>query len=124
MGVALRIVGDRNDAEKAVHEVLVEAWRSSRVFDPARFSVRVWWTIGVRTMALRRSQGRRVKRMASTHDTMIAQLGPAHESGDVPALRAKVRRVLDALSSEQRSLLQLGLLRRPVAGRDRRPARR
>jgi len=107
MGVALRIVGERNDAEKAVHEVLVEAWRSSRVFDPARFSVRVWWTIGVRTMALRRSQGRRVKRMASTHDTMIAQLGPAHESGDVPALRAKVRRVLDALSSEQRSLLQL-----------------
>lgn len=107
MGVALRIVGDRNDAEKAVHEVMVEAWRSSRVFDPARFSVRVWWTIGVRTMALRRSQGRRVKRMASTHDTMIAQLGPAHESGDVPALRAKVRRVLDALSSEQRSLLQL-----------------
>jgi len=107
MGVALRIVGDRNDAEKAVHEVLVEAWRSSRVFDPARFSVRVWWTIGVRTMALRRSQGRRVKRMASTHDTMIAQLGPAHESGDVPSLRAKVRRVLDALSSEQRSLLQL-----------------
>ncbi len=107
MGVALRIVGDRNDAEKAVHEVLVEAWRSSRVFDPARFSVRVWWTIGVRTMALRRSQGRRVKRMASTHDTMIAQLGPAQESGEVPALRAKVRRVLDALSSEQRSLLQL-----------------
>src|ERR1041384_6978249 len=55
MGVALRIVRDRNDAEKAVHEVLVEAWRSARVFDPARFSVRIWWTIGVRTMALRRS---------------------------------------------------------------------
>lgn len=107
MGVALRIVGDRNEAEKAVHEVLVEAWRSSRVYDPARFSIRVWWTIGVRTMALRRSQGRRVKRMASTHDTMIAQLGPAIEAGDVAPLRAQVRRVLDALSSEQRSLLQL-----------------
>ena len=107
MGVALRIVGDRNEAEKAVHEVLVEAWRSARVYDPARFSVLVWWTIGVRTMALRRSQGRRVKRMASTHDTMIAQLGPAVEASDVPPLRAKVRRVLDALTSEQRSLLQL-----------------
>lgn len=107
MGVALRIVGDRNEAEKAVHEVLVEAWRSSRVYDPACFSIRVWWTIGVRTMALRRSQGRRVKRMASTHDTMIAQLGPAVEAGDVAPLRAQVRRVLDALSSEQRSLLQL-----------------
>ena len=107
MGVALRIVGDRNEAEKAVHEVLVEAWRSARVYDPARFSVLVWWTIGVRTMALRRSQGRRVKRMASTHDTMIAQLGPAVEAADVPPQRAKVRRVLDSLSSEQRSLLQL-----------------
>lgn len=107
MGVALRIVGDRNEAEKAVHEVLVEAWRSARVYDPARFSVLVWWTIGVRTMALRRSQGRRVKRMASTHDTMIAQLGPAVEANDIPPQRAKVRRVLDALTSEQRSLLQL-----------------
>lgn len=107
MGVALRMVGDRNEAEKAVHEVLVESWRSCRVFDPARFSVRVWWTIGVRTMALRRSKGRRVKRMASTHDTMIAQLGPAVEAADLAELRAKVRRVLDALTLEQRSLLQL-----------------
>ena len=107
MGVALRMVGDRNDAEKAVHEVLVESWRSCRVFDPARFSVRVWWTIGVRTMALRRSKGRRIKRMASTHDTMIAQLGPAVEAADLAELRAKVRRVLDALTGEQRSLLQL-----------------
>ena len=107
MGVALRIVGDRNDAEKAVHEVLVEAWRSCRFYDPARFSVRVWWSIGVRTMALRRTQGRRAKRMASTHDTMIAQLGPGPEAGDLPPLRAHVRRVLDAVSSEQRSVLQL-----------------
>jgi RNA polymerase sigma-70 factor (ECF subfamily) len=107
MGVALRIVGDRNDAEKAVHEVLVEAWRSSRFYDPARFSVRVWWTIGIRAMALRRSQGRRTKRMASTHDTMIAQLAPGPESTDISPLRAHVRRVLDALSSEQRSVVQL-----------------
>jgi RNA polymerase sigma-70 factor (ECF subfamily) len=107
MGVALRILGDRNEAEKAVHEVLVEAWRSCRFFDPARFSVRVWWTIGIRAMSLRRIQGRRAKRMASTHDTMIAHLGPAQEADDLPPLRNQVRRVLDALSSEQRSVLQL-----------------
>lgn len=107
MGVALRIVGDRNEAEKAVHEVLVEAWRSCRFYDRARFSIRVWWTIGIRTMALRRTQGRRVKRMASTHDTMIAQLGPAQEAIDLPPLRSHIRRVLDALSSAQRSVLQL-----------------
>lgn len=107
MGVALRILGDRNEAEKAVHEVLVEAWRSCRLYDPARFSIRVWWTIGIRAMSLRRTQGRRAKRMASTHDTMIAQLGPAPEAVDLPPLRAQVRRVLDAVSSEQRSVLQL-----------------
>lgn len=107
MGVALRIVGDRNEAEKAVHEVFVEAWRSCRFYDRARFSIRVWWTIGIRTMALRRTQGRRVKRMASTHDTMIAQLGPAQEAIDLPPLRSHIRRVLDAMSSAQRSVLQL-----------------
>lgn len=107
MGVALRIVGDRNDAEKTVHEVFVEAWRSCRNYDPARFSVRVWWTIGARAVALRRTQGRRVKRMASTHDTMIAMVGATAEATDLPPLRNQVRRVLDALSSAQRSVLQL-----------------
>jgi RNA polymerase sigma-70 factor (ECF subfamily) len=107
VGIALRILGDRNEAEKAVHDVLVEAWRSSRIYDPARFSIRVWWTIGVRTMALRRNQNRRVKRMASTHDTMIAQLATTVEAVDVPPMRRQVQRVLDAVSAEQRSLLQL-----------------
>ncbi len=107
MGMALRMSGDRQDAEKSVYDVLIEAWRSCRIYDPARFSVRVWWTIGVRTMALRRSRGRRTKRMAATHDTMIAQIRATDEATDVPPLRDKVRRILDALTNEQRSLLQL-----------------
>lgn len=107
VGIALRILGDRNEAEKAVHDVLVEAWRSSRIYDPARFSIRVWWTIGVRTMAHRRNQNRRVKRMASTHDTMIAAVATTVEATDVPPMRRQVQRVLDAVSAEQRSLLQL-----------------
>lgn len=107
VGIALRILGDRNEAEKAVHDVLVEAWRSSRIYDPARFSIRVWWTIGVRIMAHRRNQNRRVKRMASTHDTMIAQLATTVEAADVPPMRRQVQRVLDAISAEQRSALQL-----------------
>ncbi len=107
VGIALRILGDRNEAEKAVHDVLVEAWRSSRIYDPNRFSIRVWWTIGVRTMAHRRNQNRRVKRMASTHDTMIAALATTVEAADVPPMRRQVQRVLDAVSAEQRSLLQL-----------------
>ena len=41
VGIALRILGDRNEAEKAVHDVLVEAWRSSQIYDPNRFSIRV-----------------------------------------------------------------------------------
>ena len=107
VGIALRILGDRNEAEKAVHDVLVEAWRSSRIYDPSRFSIRVWWTIGVRTMAHRRNLNRRVKRMASTHDTMIAALATTVEAADVPPMRRQVQRVLDAVSAEQRSLLQL-----------------
>lgn len=107
VGIALRILGDRNEAEKAVHDVLVEAWRSSRIYDPNRFSIRVWWTIGVRTMAHRRNQNRRVKRMASTHDTMIAAVATTVEAIDVPPMRRQVQRVLDAVSAEQRSVLQL-----------------
>lgn len=107
IGVALRILGDRNEAEKALHDVLVEAWRSARIYDPARFTIRVWWTIGVRTMAHRRNQSRRVKRMASTHDTMIAQLAATVEAPDVAPLRRQIQRVVDAMTSAQRSLLQL-----------------
>ncbi len=107
VGIALRILGDRNEAEKAVHDVLVEAWRSSRIYDPSRFSIRVWWTIGVRTMSHRRNLNRRVKRMASTHDTMIAAVATTVEAADVPPMRRQVQRVLDAVSAEQRSVLQL-----------------
>lgn len=107
LGVALRVLGDRTAAERAVYTVLLEAWRSSRHFDPRRFSVRVWWTIGVRTAALRALPEHRAARMASMHDTQITTLDDRTEAADLGPLRQAVQSAMLDLDDDPRSALQL-----------------
>src|SRR5512145_1494630 len=42
LGVALRVLGTRSDAEDLVHDVFVEAWQKAAAFDAQRGSVRSW----------------------------------------------------------------------------------
>ena len=107
LGVALRVLGDRTAAERAVYTVLLEAWRSSRHFDPRSFSVRVWWTIGVRTAALRALPQHRATRMAAMHDTQITTLDDRAEAADLGPLRQAVQAAMLDLDDDPRSALQL-----------------
>lgn len=107
LGAALRILGDRGAAEAAVYGVLLEAWRSARSFDPRRFSVRIWWTIGARTAALRALPEHRSTRMASLHDTQITTVDDRTEAADLGPLRQAVQSAMIDLDDEPRSALQL-----------------
>lgn len=107
LGAALRILGDRVAAETAVYGVLLEAWRSAKQFDPRHFSLRVWWTIGVRTAALRALPEHRAARMAAVHDTQITTLDDKTEAADVGPLRQVVQSAMLDLDDEPRSALQL-----------------
>lgn len=61
LGVAFRVVGDRQDAEEVVQEAFLAAWRSLSNFDPVRGSTRTWLLSIVRNRAIDvlRSRGRR-----------------------------------------------------------------
>jgi RNA polymerase sigma-70 factor (ECF subfamily) len=103
LSIAMRIVGERNQAEDLLHDVFLEAWRSAKDFDPQRGSVRTWLAIRVRSRSLDVRKSARVSRNAG--DTGLDALSsnaplpsPDHE---------RVRAALAGLSSEQRRVVEL-----------------
>ena len=64
LGLAMRIVRDRREAEDLLHDVFLEAWRSAKDFDPKRGRVRTWLAIRMRSRALDLQKSARVSRNA------------------------------------------------------------
>lgn len=109
LGLARRIVGGRPEAEDIVHDVFVEAWRHAGDYDETRGSVKAWLLLRTRSRALdfRKSAG--VSRTVPTGDGawLASLIDPREDDSEAPD-RARVRRVLVALSPEQREVLLLG----------------
>ena len=63
-GFALRALGDRGQAEDAVQETFVRAWRATRRFDPALGSQRTWLFAIMRNVLIDASR-RRTERPVS-----------------------------------------------------------
>ncbi|HEY4059557.1 MAG TPA: sigma-70 family RNA polymerase sigma factor [Kofleriaceae bacterium] len=103
LGLAIRIVRERRDAEDLLHDVFLEAWRSAKDFDPKRGRVRTWLAIRMRSRALDLKKSARVSRNAGDAglETMVDDK-PA-SSPDHNAVRA----ALLALGPEQRKVLEL-----------------
>src|SRR6476661_6843923 len=64
LGLALKIVRERREAEDLLHDVFLEAWRSAKDFDPKRGRVRTWLAIRMRSRALDLQKSARVSRNA------------------------------------------------------------
>src|SRR5882762_4110683 len=62
LGLAIRIVRERREAEDLLHDVFLEAWRSAKDFDPKRGRVRTWLAIRMRSRALDLQKSARVSR--------------------------------------------------------------
>src|SRR5215475_8033782 len=52
LGLAMRIVREKREAEDLLHDVFLEAWRTASDFDPKRGRVRTWLAIRMRSRAL------------------------------------------------------------------------
>ncbi|MEQ1510330.1 MAG: sigma-70 family RNA polymerase sigma factor [Sphingopyxis sp.] len=59
MGIALRILRDREAAEDAVQEAFLRLWRLAGNFDPERGVAKAWLSVIVRNTALDQVRGRR-----------------------------------------------------------------
>src|SRR3954463_8747888 len=62
LGLALRIVREKREAEDLLHDVFLEAWRTAKDFDPKRGRVRTWLAIRMRSRALDLQKSARVSR--------------------------------------------------------------
>ena len=103
LGLAMRIVRDRREAEDLLHDVFLEAWRSAKDFDPKRGRVRTWLAIRMRSRALDLQKSARVSRNAgdSGLDVLVDE-----RDGTSPD-HARVRSALAELGPDQRKVLEL-----------------
>lgn len=108
LGVALRVLKGRQDAEDLVHDVFVEAWQKARDFDAGRGSVRSWLLVRVRSRGVDRLRTLQAARRRG----MLADAEPEVEAAPVAAVwdspdRERARKALDALPEPQRVLVEL-----------------
>ena len=103
LGLALRIVRERREAEDLLHDVFLEAWRTAKDFDPKRGRVRTWLAIRMRSRALDLQKSARVSR--NTGDGGLELL--VDEAQAASPDHGRVRRALAELGSDQRRVLEL-----------------
>lgn len=83
LGVALRIVRDRAQAEDVLHDAFVDVWRQAAGFDPALGSARGWLYTVVRHRALKALRGPdRLVALAPEALTRLADAGQAEAEPD------------------------------------------
>ena len=118
LGVALRIVRDRQAAEDVLHDAFLRVWQGARSFDPKLGSGRGWVYTVVRHEALNEVRRRRrdadadIDQIAA--DRMANMAGPFTDSGldadvlerclaalDEPRRRSIVHAFLDGYNHEQ-----------------------
>lgn len=103
LGLALRIVRERREAEDLLHDVLLEAWRCAKDFDPKRGRVRTWLAIRMRSRALDLQKSARVSRNAGDAGLEIVADDAQRPSPD----HARVREALTQLGTDQRKVVEL-----------------
>ena len=108
IGLAYRILNDRNDAEEVVQEVFLAAWRSGHTYDPSRGTTQTWLLSMVRNRSidvLRAKRRRPVQAMPETLDPPDLSDVPTEAATNVDAETA--RRALSDLPPEQKQVIEL-----------------
>ncbi|MGE5234388.1 MAG: sigma-70 family RNA polymerase sigma factor [Acidobacteriota bacterium] len=125
LALATRILGDQAEAEDILQETMLQAWNQARHYDPRRSAPSTWLVLIARSRAIDRLRSRRVKQRTAV--AAHAENPGAHTSprGVEDVLfkerRVRVRRELEGLPAEQRSVLEMaffeGLTQSEIAGK-------
>lgn len=108
VGVAYRLLGNRQDAEDLVHDVFVEAWGRARDFDARRGSVRRWLLVRLRSRGIDRLRSLETLRRHQQSEAAAQSAAPPAASPEwSPCDAERVRALLRTLPDEQRALVEL-----------------
>lgn len=123
LGLARRVVHDRNDAEEVVQEAFVHVWNRAGSYDGSRSSVATWLVLITRSRAIDRVRSRNV--VERTHTAVRDESRAEHASAEGTARvlhgerRRRVREELGSIPEEQRQVLELafyqGLTQREIS---------
>jgi RNA polymerase sigma-70 factor (ECF subfamily) len=122
--VALRILGNRADAEDVLHDAFVTLPERARHYSPERGSVAAWLVILVRNLSIDRTRRRGVRQTLSEGVVAEASHGATNPETmlDLAKKQDRVRRALASLPDAQRQTLQTaffeGLSYPEIAARD------
>lgn len=118
LGLGIRVLRSRRDAEDVVHDVFLEVWRRAHSYDPTRASVRGWLLLMMRCRSLDRRKSAAfslstpldtVTHDAASHGALAnarAHDGSASAGDAIDHKRAVT--ALAALPEAQREVLVLG----------------
>lgn len=110
LAVALRVTGDRQEAEDVVHDAFVVVWRKIARFDPERGSLRAWLMTIVRNRAIDRIRTRRPAiDLDDADERSLLRTGPnpTWEQALRRTSAAEVHAAMATLPAEQRRAVEL-----------------
>jgi RNA polymerase sigma-70 factor, ECF subfamily len=110
LATALRVVGDREEAEDVVHDAFVAVWRKIDRFDAERGALRAWLMTVVRNRAIDRVRARRPKMdLDDADERSLLRTGPnpTWEAALRRASAIDVRAAMAELPDEQRQAVEL-----------------
>jgi RNA polymerase sigma-70 factor, ECF subfamily len=106
---AMQVLGNEQEAQDCVHDVLERLWKRRAAFHPARGSLPAFLAVCVRNDALSRSRkAHNRERIEHLHEASANQPDIA---GDV-VQRESVRRALEELTDNQRQTIELSYFQR------------
>ncbi len=108
-GVALRILGERSEAEDVLQEVYVTVWRKAADFDASRASPMTWLIAIARNRAIDRLRATRASRRTEPIDAAaeVADSAPHADSAlERTQDHARLHGCLDGLAAHERAALR------------------
>ncbi len=107
LGLGVRMMGVRAEAEDVLHDVFVEVWKRAGDFDAARGTVRSWLAMRMRSRCLDRKKSPRLARTIPFSDTELDRRPAPFEDPLTRIERQRVRHAVATLSAEQRAVVDL-----------------
>jgi len=113
MGIALRILGSREEAEEVVQDVFWQLWKSSLCYDPARGRFSTWLFSVARNRSIDRLRASNRTPLRSAAEELDRLPSNDDQEGEAYLVerQKEVRAQLELLPSEQRAAIELAFFR-------------